>query len=212
MAIAAILFDLDGTLHSREAAFSAWLREEAGTRALDIERIAALDARGRGAKATLLEYLAHSLAWPETSLDERLGRFREGISRNATIDPRTHLMLSRLRSVFRLGIVSNGTSATQRAKLRVLRLEPYFDPILISEEVGVRKPQPEIFWMAAKYWSIPSEHILVVGDDESADIHGARNAGMQALLVSGEGANAPQSIRDITELESWLSTLAPEPA
>jgi hypothetical protein len=35
---------------------------------------------------------------------------------------------------------------------------------------------------------------------------------MQALLVSGEGANAPQSIRDITELESWLSTLAPEPA
>jgi putative hydrolase of the HAD superfamily len=205
MQIKALLFDLDGTLHSREAAFWAWVREEAGATAIDTAHIAALDARGRGPKPALLAYLARSLSWPEASLDEQLARFRAGITRHISIDPEVYPMLSRLRSTFRLGIVSNGTSASQRAKLRALRLESYFDPIIISGEVGVRKPEPEIFWLAAERWFVARDRILVVGDDENADIQGALDAGMRALLVSASGANGSSaSIRSVTGLEAWL--------
>jgi putative hydrolase of the HAD superfamily len=113
-------------------------------------------------------------------------------------------MLGRLRSFFRLGLVSNGSSQAQRAKIGALRLEQYFDPIVISDEVGLRKPQPEIFWMASDRWEIPRNEILVVGDDEASDIVGARNAGMQALRVSGGLAKEPNCIGAITELEDWL--------
>lgn len=141
--IAGILFDLDETLHSREAAFWAWIREESLERELDTERVAALDARGRGQKVALLDYLAISLHWPERSLDQRLRRFRAGLTRHIRPDPRVHEILSRLRSSFRLGLVSNGTSQSQRAKIGALGIEHYFDPILISEEIGFRKPLPE---------------------------------------------------------------------
>jgi len=113
-------------------------------------------------------------------------------------------MLSRLRSSFRLGLVSNGTSQSQRAKIGALGIEHYFDPILISEEIGFRKPRPEIFWIASDRWSIARETILVVGDDETADILGARNAGMQALRVTGGLAEELNCIGAVTELERWL--------
>jgi putative hydrolase of the HAD superfamily len=205
MKIAAILFDLDETLHSREAAFWAWIREESGAHAIDLERVAVLDARGRGSKVALLDYLGRNLRWPEASLDDRLRRFRAGISRHVSIDPRVPQMLGRLRSKFRLGIVSNGTSASQWAKIHAFGLSTYFDPILISEEVGSRKPGAEIFWLASDYWSIAPAHILVVGDDEDADIGGAMNAGMQALLIAPKRAPGPDSIQIVTDLERWLS-------
>lgn len=127
-----------------------------------------------------------------------------GIARHVSPDPRVQEMLGRLRSFFRLGLVSNGSSQAQRAKIGALRLEQYFDPIVISDEVGLRKPQPEIFWMASDRWEIPRNEILVVGDDEASDIVGARNAGMQALRVSGGLAKEPNCIGAITELEDWL--------
>ena len=204
MRIAAILFDLNETLHSRQAAFWAWIREESGTRELDAERIAALDARGRGPKPALLEYLARELLWAETSLEERLRRFRAGLLRHTTIDPRVLEMLGRLQASFRLGIVSNGASTSQRSKIQALQLERYFDPIIISDEVGIRKPDPAIFWLAANRWSVAREHVLVVGDDENADVQGALRAGMRALLVSGDRPCGPQSISRITDLEQWL--------
>lgn len=208
MRVDAIIFDLDGTLHSREAAFWAWIREEAGSRELDAAPIAALDARGRGPKAALLEHLARELQWTETSLEQRLVRFRAGVLRHTRMDPRVCGMLGRLHASHRLGVVSNGSGPAQRRKLETLQLAHYFDPILISEEVGLRKPDPRIFQMAAQRWSLAADHVLVVGDDRSADVEGALLAGMQALLVAGDAPSGPQSISHITELEQWLGEQA----
>jgi putative hydrolase of the HAD superfamily len=109
--------------------------------------------------------------------------------------------LTRLAERFRLGVVSNGSGATQRAKLRALALEPLFDPIVISEEVGVRKPDARIFGLAVAGWKVPLENVLFVGDDPVSDIEGAKAAGLRALRVGHE-----EGIQSILALEAWLRT------
>jgi len=200
MSIRGILFDLDGTLFAREVAFWSWLREEAGARELDWATIVELDARGHGPKAPLLEHLALALRWPERSLDARLQRLRRGVLKGAQPDARLRDLLGRLRCRYRLGIVTNGSMQSQRGKLRGLQIEEFFDPIIVSEEVGHRKPEFAIFCLATRSWSIPHAELLFVGDDSLKDVGGARGAGMITLQVLGEPAAVaePEIARAVT--------------
>lgn len=84
----------------------------------------------------------------------------------------------------RLGIVSNGTTEEQREQLAFLGIIEFFDPILISQEVGIRKPEPRIFLLAKEKWNLKSTEILVVGDRGDWEIVGAKNAGMQSALTT----------------------------
>jgi putative hydrolase of the HAD superfamily len=200
MSIRGILFDLDGTLFAREVAFWSWLREEAGVLRLDWARIAELDARGHGPKAPLLEHLALALNWPERSLEARLQRLRQGVLHYAQPDVRLRELLSRLQRSYRLAVVTNGSTASQRGKLRGLQIEEFFDPVIVSEEVGHRKPEFAIFRLATRSWSIPHAELLFVGDDSLKDIGGARGAGMITLQVLAEPAavEEPESARALT--------------
>jgi putative hydrolase of the HAD superfamily len=223
MRLRGILFDLDGTLFAREAAFWSWVSDEAAARELDWASIAELDARGRGPKVHLLEHLALALSWPERSLEARLQRARRGMLRYAQPDERLSQLLARLGRSFRLGLVTNGASESQRGKLRAMQIEHYFEPVIVSAEVGHRKPEFAIFRLATRAWQIPPAEVLFVGDDPLADIGGARGAGMLPLQVLREpiepieleglgllpNAHEPSdgtvSIPSLWHLERWLS-------
>jgi putative hydrolase of the HAD superfamily len=198
-----LLFDLDETLVPREGAFWSWIERESALRPLrasDRAAIAALDGRGRKPKEAL-EHLASLFSWPDESLEQRLVRFRNGLLAGIDADPALHGMLERLSRSYRLGIVSNGTGATQRAKIERAGLARFFEPILISEEVGARKPAPQIFMRAAEVWTLPPEAILVVGDDGDHDVAGAHAAGMCAVHV-GDGTAG--TLSSVLALEAWL--------
>lgn len=202
--IEAILFDLDETLHSREEAFWRWIDEESrSVRSTNLDRaqIGRLDARGRGDKDALLAYLDQTFRWelPEAA---RLERFRAGIVEHLHLDGRTRDMLERLKKRYRLGLVTNGTSATQRRKLRKLCLENLFDAVTISGEVGFKKPDPRAFQHALQQLGILPAAVIFVGDDPISDIAGARALGMIAVQVGGNGP-----IDSVCELEEWLRTL-----
>jgi putative hydrolase of the HAD superfamily len=92
-------------------------------------------------------------------------------------------------------MVTNGSAHTQRAKLTALGFEGLFDPLIVSEEVGVRKPHARAFELAIANWG----DVLFVGDDPVADIAGALAVGMRALRVGHEAG-----ISSISELEGWL--------
>jgi len=198
-----ILLDLDETLYSREAAFWDWLETEARAAPvagkLDRQKIADLDQRGRGDKQGLLEYLDSVFEWRHTQ-EERQKRFRSGISGAVRLAPGVKESLTRLSLQLKLGLISNGTSATQRAKLEALAVETLFDPIVISEEVGLRKPDVQIFELAIRGWHLAPDRVLFVGDDPVSDISGAQAAGMRALRVGHD-----DGIPSILSLEAWLS-------
>lgn len=97
--------------------------------------------------------------------------------------PETRSVLERVKARgFKLGVVSNATDLTKRV-LDNLDLSRYFDFIIVSEEVGFRKPRPEIFRLAASMGGTSPNRALHIGDKFAVDVVGAKSAGMNAVLV-----------------------------
>ncbi|VDN05980.1 unnamed protein product [Thelazia callipaeda] len=124
------------------------------------------------------------------------------------IDTQIHQHLKQLqdRSI-RLGIISNFDKRLRNI-LDMLKLSPYFEVVLLSGEIGIEKPNKEIFTKAAKLFQITQmEEILHIGDDEEKDFSAARNAGARALLLDYSGQkNEPTNcvIYSLKELINWL--------
>lgn len=92
--------------------------------------------------------------------------------------------IGQLRSIgLGLGIVTNGFTTMQSRKIRHHVLDTQVDFVLISEQVGVYKPDRAIFDLALARAGVAASQALFVGDTPSSDIEGARNAGLQAVLI-----------------------------
>lgn len=107
--------------------------------------------------------------------------------------------VERLRSTFRFGLISNFTdSSFLRSSLRRLGLENYFEFVLVSEEVGWRKPHPLIFNRLLHLMEVEARETLFVGDDLRCDIFGAKNVGMKtAWIVRGPDRVADEEVNAI---------------
>jgi putative hydrolase of the HAD superfamily len=95
-------------------------------------------------------------------------------------------LLGKLKPTHSLHIITNGFREVQYRKLRSSGLFPFFDKVHISEEVGWKKPEPEIFEHALKEARLPASDCVMVGDNLDTDISGAMNAGIQAILFDPE--------------------------
>ncbi len=95
--------------------------------------------------------------------------------------------LTELSRHYPLGLVSNGFADTQRRKLAALDLTHLFKCLVLSGEVGSRKPHPEIFQHAARLLDYSPRACLFVGNSYDHDIVGARTAGMQTCWYNPEG-------------------------
>jgi putative hydrolase of the HAD superfamily len=111
--------------------------------------------------------------------------------------------LEKLASVgLKLAIISNWDERL-RPLLRGFRLDQYFESIIISCEVGYRKPMGEIFRMTAEKLGLLPEEILHVGDHPTNDSEGARAAGLKArLLLRNAKRLEREQIQSLCELYS----------
>lgn len=99
--------------------------------------------------------------------------------------PGTLEMLQALRERFPLGLLSNFTHApAARGLMDHLGLTPFFEVILISGDLGFRKPHPYVFEQLVSALAVPQEEILFVGDDLEPDIRGARAAGLRPVWTT----------------------------
>lgn len=108
---------------------------------------------------------------------------------------------------FRLGIITNGSVADQTEKLRKNKLDEYFDPIIISEEVGFAKPKVEIFLAAAQTAKQPLPECIFVGDSYEYDYLGGVAAGMKTIWLDRKRSMRPpesESIHSLLELPEYL--------
>ena len=95
-----------------------------------------------------------------------------------------HEILSYLQGKYKLGLITNGFDEIQFVKIRESGLEPYFPLVVTSEEAGCKKPDPEIFFYALNKAGATAGHSIYVGDEPETDVAGARNAGVDQILVS----------------------------
>jgi HAD superfamily hydrolase (TIGR01509 family) len=106
--------------------------------------------------------------------------------------PGVRRVIEELAKGFKLGVVSNGFPDVQYGKLDNLGIRDRFGCIVLSEEVGVNKPDPGIFKYAASLLNIQPSACLYVGDSFNIDIVGAKGAGMLACWFNPSGAPRPR--------------------
>ena len=101
--------------------------------------------------------------------------------------PGTMELLEYLKPKYHLHLITNGFQEVQHTKLSGSGMEPYFETLTVSEEVGVKKPNPEIFQYALKKACATPEESLMIGDEMAVDIDGARAAGIDQIFFNATG-------------------------
>jgi putative hydrolase of the HAD superfamily len=129
--------------------------------------------------------------------------------------PGTVDMLATLKTRYRLGLLSNLTHAP--AALRIIErlgMAPFFDVVLVSGQLGYRKPHPRVFLALLEQLGTPKEHTAFVGDNLDVDIRGAQQAGIQpiwmnyvqaqkALEAQGLADSLPPATPDVPTITHW---------
>jgi putative hydrolase of the HAD superfamily len=92
-----------------------------------------------------------------------------------------------LLSAYRLAVISNGDSAQQRRKLERTGIASRFLSVVISGDLGVSKPNPDIFKQGLRELGVLAEETVYVGDHLESDALGAREAGLWAIWLAREG-------------------------
>ena len=120
--------------------------------------------------------------------------FRAATRKRMFLYPTIKPGLDELRKGYRLGIVSNAQETFTLPELDIYGLRPYFETIVLSSSVGVKKPNARIFQVALDNLKIEPQHAAFVGNDLFADILGAGRLGMKTIYLSQPG----QTIRGAT--------------
>ena len=82
---------------------------------------------------------------------------------------------------YRTAMIANANSADARNIIATCGLEDYFDVIVISEEVGIEKPDKQVFKVALDKLGVEAENAVMVGNRIDADIVGANRIGMKSV-------------------------------
>lgn len=98
--------------------------------------------------------------------------------------PHTIETLDYLKNKYVLHIITNGFEEVQLIKLNKSGIMNYFNQLIFSEKVGVKKPHPLIFKKAIKNANAHVSNSIMIGDDYYADIYGATRAGMDSIYFN----------------------------
>jgi HAD superfamily hydrolase (TIGR01509 family) len=171
----AIIFDFFDVL--RTDAYKAWLQR------YDIPHegayFEASQAQDKG-EITVEEFLERL-----NDLQGRTVSFEE-IDGSATVNEAVVHIAERLKSNYRLALLSNAPSLFIRRLLRDLDLERLFDEIVISSEVGLVKPSPEIFELTLRKLGISAPDAIFI-DDNKKHTEAAEEMGIRSVVFVSAG-------------------------
>lgn len=124
-------------------------------------------------------------------------------------------LLGELSRKHMIGILTNGFREAQYRKLRSTGLDRYIQRMVISDEIGIQKPDPRIFRYAERETGASPENSIMIGDNPDNDIRGAINAGWRALYLDRKGkpfaSDSPLflgKVESLTEITDRLQGLA----
>jgi putative hydrolase of the HAD superfamily len=151
-------------------------------------------------------------ACPPSVMHTLLETHRRELTRAAEFPAHHGPLLAELARRYRLAVVSNfDYTPTAVGILRDAGVAELFDTIVVSDEVGWRKPAPQIFEAALARLGIAAGDALFVGDRADIDVVGAQQLGMDAAWINRSGEPLPPGmapatfeIRDLAELRGIL--------
>ncbi|MDR1809710.1 MAG: YjjG family noncanonical pyrimidine nucleotidase [Prevotella sp.] len=90
-------------------------------------------------------------------------------------------LLDTLKPHYPMHIISNGFNEVQYKKIDSAGLSPYFDKIILSDHIGVNKPDPALFRHALNEIGMTATEVVMIGDNWNSDILGAKNSGIDQI-------------------------------
>ncbi len=184
--MALALFDLDNTLVDRTVAFGLALPRLAEHYGLDPDEVVPFMIEtdqdgGVGWEVWMTRTIERFDI--DTTADEMAATFRPHYLACYQVEPEVRDGLHRLKQKgWQIGVVTNGPPS-QSEKVTGTGLDRVVDGWVVSEEVGVRKPDRRIFEIAADHCSSSLDGGWMVGDSAPADMVGARNAGLRSVWL-----------------------------
>ena len=135
-------------------------------------------------------------------------QFLDAMGLICSLLPGAAALLTKLQAHAKLGIITNGFARMQQIRLQHTGLEHMFDWLVISEEVGVAKPNAQIFEHTFELMGNPPKNeILMVGDNAASDVLGGINAGIDTCWLQHAGQTLPEGIKPSFKVNS-LAQLA----
>ena len=133
--------------------------------------------------------------------------FCSEFKRYVRMDPQAICVLESLSANYKTGLISNLTfSECAKELLEESKLADFFDTIVISGDVNMRKPHPDIFNLALNDLGVDPSEAVFVGDNLETDVLGSKNAGMIAVHIKRK-TSKPSNVepfRTITDLKQLL--------
>lgn len=179
----------------------------------EAERQRAIDHREVAAPERFRDFFLRLELEPAPAVAQALiEAHRAALAAAATFPAHYGPLLRRLARTYRLAVVSNfDYSPTALAILDAAGVRDLFAAVVVSDQVGWRKPRPDIFRYALDATGADPARTLFVGDKAELDVAGAHRVGMDAAWINPDGEPLPAGIRppeyeirDLAELEPIL--------
>lgn len=215
----AVLFDLDETILDRSGSLRDFVQWQASEQlGLDISEVARftdqfieLDQKGMVWKDRVYERLIPEFSLTNWSVDDLLQSYV--LTFCAFCKPRSgaDAAINEFKSHgYKIALVTNGKTPFQERNFHALGFEHLFDCVVVSEAVGVRKPDKEIFEFACKKVNADIYSSVFIGDNPIADMKGAKESGMNTVYVptseDDEGcAYADETYADLSQLVGYVN-------
>jgi YjjG family noncanonical pyrimidine nucleotidase len=152
--------------------------------------------RGETDQATLrverFRRLAAELGLHGLPLEKVSSFYLEALACQPQLLPGALETVRELAAKYPLALITNGIAAVQNKRFAASPITPYFRSIVISESLGIAKPDPRIFAPALEKIGVEAADVLYVGDSVTSDMAGARNAGMDFCWINPRGLPCPE--------------------
>jgi putative hydrolase of the HAD superfamily len=222
--IKAVIFDLDDTLYPERAyaqsGFAAVAQAYAQLGSADTvlaEMIELLDSPFR---STLFDELLRRKGKTDSELLKGMIKTYRTHAPTLQLFPDAAAALSRLRSSFRFGLISDGRREGQRAKVDALQLRSRMDEIILTDELGAgfAKPHPRAFDLIAKRLAVAPGNCVFVADNASKDfvspnalgwlsVHVTRPTGLYVQEQPPPGGEPQHAIESLDALDDLLGNV-----
>lgn len=116
-------------------------------------------------------------------------------------------ILNYLAVKYQLHIITNGFEEVQQKKLDKSKIAHFFDKVITSESVGVKKPNAKIFNHALEITNANPETSMMIGDNLEADVLGAQKIGMQTIFFNPQAVPCNEStlsVNNLIEIKQYL--------
>jgi HAD superfamily hydrolase (TIGR01509 family) len=233
MAYKVLLFDLDDTLIHFEDYWKVSLletfRQHHSTKEYDIDLLFDVYWRQNGVfeemyhkqVITLQQFrnyrLIHALAEFNKEINEAIANDFNNLHKEVSktfmkANPNLVELLLDLQQKYMLGIVTNGIANWQYDKLEAMGIRSLFPTgsVIISDEVGFEKPNPEIYYKALEYFRSSPDDVVFIGDSWKNDIEGPGNVGISSIWLNKKDEEIQENskligvIKDILEIKEYL--------